>query len=912
MNTAIRKHAAVAARCIVLLAALPVLVTGTAIAESSNWNDLGLYGGQIFSIAVDPADSSVLYAGSYAGDGLFASTDGGTTWSTVAGFRNNSVFDIAVDPQASSRIWVASREYVAVSSDGGKTWKKNYFPYYEGYRTCYTTAVSPHDPSGQTAYAGLSGTGGASTYGAVYKTQDGGTTWRPVKRRAQYSVLDLRANPDAPGEVWAVSAPWAGAADSGVIYVTKNNGTTWRQWNSYRAQDGSEYAFGYLDEVRISPSSPLTVYACGNYGIFQKDDGPARTDWLAAGLPESFFTVRALAVPPAGPGTVYAFAYEDTGIEGATAGLRIVKSSDSAGSWDVVAEAPAELIVLEPDPLESGCLYAGSVNHGIFKTEDGALTWQTVNNGIRANTIFDTALSDADPYEVLCGTFSGIYLGGDNGTWQHINDDYTTYTVAFHPEDRETVYSGHDYVIGKTINGGTDWVYVRPTDSADLFRVSSIALSSGQPHTLFAALAFGSGTQGEIVKIQDSGADFSAASTQTVLTTDTPAAALAVHPERAEALWAGTGNYYAPVAPGGVLTSRDGGVTWEETSLSGVVVNAIAVSPSNPDILYAGCGASDSTYSGLYKSTDGGATWANRTRGFPYYFAVTDVAVDSTSSDIVYASLTPAYTADLEPLSGVYISLDGGEYWTQLGLSDYVLYAVDSTAGRGAPEKRLRIIESESQPDIPFSTMYAGTASGLYSSSTAGTGIISGSVTNAVTGEPVDGAVVTSSVGANSVTADGYYLMMVPAGIHTLQAALAGYVPQAAPAVTVSAGTAVEQNLTLQPAPQDNETVCLATSLLSGPQQDSTMSLLRDCRDRLLLQSRSGRALVRLYYAAEKTVQSLCLESPALRSLCSTALTTGLPALEKMLALQDAERLLKQAPFRSLPPPARPVQRQDF
>jgi hypothetical protein len=65
--------------CILLLCTPPDAKTQ----EVSQWLDLGLYGGQFQTVAVNPSDSSILFAGSYLGGGLFKSTDYGTTWKTV-------------------------------------------------------------------------------------------------------------------------------------------------------------------------------------------------------------------------------------------------------------------------------------------------------------------------------------------------------------------------------------------------------------------------------------------------------------------------------------------------------------------------------------------------------------------------------------------------------------------------------------------------------------------------------------------------------------------------------------------------------------------------------------------------------------------------------------------------------------
>ena len=90
--------------------------------EDSPWKDLGLYGGQIEAIAIDPFDSSILFAGSYLGCGLFTSIDYGTSWKAVPKFRNTEVYDICYDPNQQGTLWVAHSQFVSVTRDGGETW----------------------------------------------------------------------------------------------------------------------------------------------------------------------------------------------------------------------------------------------------------------------------------------------------------------------------------------------------------------------------------------------------------------------------------------------------------------------------------------------------------------------------------------------------------------------------------------------------------------------------------------------------------------------------------------------------------------------------------------------------------------------------------------------------------------------
>jgi len=146
--------------------------------------------------------------------------------------------------------------------------------------------------------------------------------------------------------------------------------------------------------------------------------------------------------------------------------------------------------------------------------------------------------------------------------------------------------------------------------------------------------------------------------------------------------------YYFGSVGGGIWKTTDAGVTWTPIFDSQPVasIGALEVAPSDPNILYAGTGESDirsdlSSGDGVYKSSDGGATWKNI--GLHGSKQISRIVVDPQNPDVVYVGvLGHAYGPNDE--RGVYKSIDGGANWTrildkgpEIGVSDLAMAAAN-------------------------------------------------------------------------------------------------------------------------------------------------------------------------------------------------------------------------------------------
>lgn len=181
--------------------------------------------------------------------------------------------------------------------------------------------------------------------------------------------------------------------------------------------------------------------------------------------------------------------------------------------------------------------------------------------------------------------------------------------------------------------------------------------------------------------------------------------------------------YYFAAVGGGLWKTTDGGVTWKPVTdgqLKSSSVGAIAVSESNPDVVYIGMGETELRGNimqgdGVYKSTDAGKTW--KYLGLGDSQAIARLRVHPTNPDIVYAA---AFGHPYGPNDerGVFKSTDGGKTWRRVLFKSNKAGAVDLTIDPNNPNVLFAAIWDANR--TPWSLSSGGPDSGLYKSTDGG------------------------------------------------------------------------------------------------------------------------------------------------------------------------------------------------
>ena len=142
------------------------------------------------------------------------------------------------------------------------------------------------------------------------------------------------------------------------------------------------------------------------------------------------------------------------------------------------------------------------------------------------------------------------------------------------------------------------------------------------------------------------------------------------------------GVYYAGAASGGVWKSSDGGATWKPTfdGQASQAIGALAVAPTNPNVVWAGTGEAwavrdmDMMGDGVYKSTDAGESWTKM--GLPDTGRIGTIVVHPANENIVMVCALGRATGPQRE-RGVFRSEDGGQTW------QHVLFVDENTGCSG-------------------------------------------------------------------------------------------------------------------------------------------------------------------------------------------------------------------------------------
>ena len=360
---------------------------------------------------------------------------------------------------------------------------------------------------------------------------------------------------------------------------------------------------------------------------------PLSAQWRRAGLYGA--DVRALIVHPAEPDTLFL----------GTSGGEVYLSTDGARSWTAARNGiPFPGYVVDNLLLDrhgrlwaaSWGLWGGGV---IAVSEDRGRTWSRRDKGLEDFSVRAIAVDPSDPDFVLVGGLTGVYRSTDAGkSWKRISTQENVESLAIDPRDRDRIYVGTWRQGWRSEDGGKTWVHIANgmVLDTDMF---SITIDPSNPDNLWVSTCgwvYGTTNKGDLWTRYREGFN------------NRRIHDIEIDPTAPQTLYAGS------VA--GLYRSDDLGKKWYTVSSEDLVINSIVLHPQRPDrVILAVEG------DGVYISNDRAKTFTRTSHGL-YNLRVTALVADPLVRDRVYAAVAFGGAA-----SGIYRSDDGGQTWARAG-----------------------------------------------------------------------------------------------------------------------------------------------------------------------------------------------------------------------------------------------------
>ncbi len=604
--------------------------------------------GSVGAIAVAESDANVIYVGMGEtcvrgnfshGDGVYRSLDAGKTWEHIGLDDSRQIGDIAIHPKNSDVVFVAALGHVFganaqrgvfKSTDGGVTWRNTLFV--DDRTGAVDLSIDPFNP--RVIYAGMwrvsrspwrLDSGGEGS--GLYRSVDGGETWTELTKGLPKGVkgkVGVAASPAQRDLVYAIVE-----AEDGGVFRSTDSGDTWSRVSGDRSLRQRAW---YYTHIEADPVAPDTVYVMNVQ--FQKSiDGGA--SWSNIRVPHG--DNHDLWIDPNDPQRM---------VNANDGGANV--SFDGGATWSTQTNQPtAQFYHVTTDNSFPYRVYGAQQDNSTASISSQARefgNWQRDLYDVGGGESGYIAVHPENPDIVYAGSYGGYLTRYD-----HAHEDMRnimvwpinpmgagaedlehrfqwTFPIVLSPHDPETIYVGGEAVFQST-DGGGSWEQISPDLTTN---DKSKQQSSGGPIT------------------QDN------TSVEYYCTVFT----IAESPIESGLIWAGSDD-------GLIHVTRDGGESWDNVTPRGMgdwpLISVIEASPHDAQTAYAAVNRykMDDFRPMVYRTRDGGKTWDLVANGMGSGAFVRSVREDPEREGLLYAATE----------LGVYVSFDAGDHWSSLQLN---------------------------------------------------------------------------------------------------------------------------------------------------------------------------------------------------------------------------------------------------
>lgn len=580
------------------------------------WFMKGLQNTAVKIVACYPSNPEIVYAATY--DQLFKTTDGGESWHSL-GFSDININDIAIYPSNPDIVLIAGDGKIFRSTDGGSTWS---IAISNNIRIVYDILIDKIDPT--IVYAGTSPSYSSQIDDDFYKSTDCGASWTGMNVDSNDNIYELDMSKDEN------ESPIIYARGSLALHKSYDQGETWEEEIDFP---------GLFPKIAVNPEHPSTLYAgTENYRItypsyevyehsefYKSTDGGNTWTLIDSGLPEAgideirFDLLNDSILVALSGGGVYSYnksrktwVNHSKGIGSSVYDLSIhpkdsstvcaslwsqhiafTKNGGNSWTYFLGKNSPRNVLSVEIDRNEPDMvLFSGFASqerrsafvHRSLNGGDDWTPWKLfpLKDQKSEYPVYDILNHPNDSTKLYASVYAdpanagGLYFSNDGGTtWQKAYEAYAK-SIAIDPQNSSVMYLGSkmsDDTCGGAVlqstNGGKSWSICSP-GCAWVDSVRDIAIDSNS--NLIAA-----SNEGLWKWDGHNWEKLTGLPTENITTV---ALNRFVVPEE----------IYVGTRDKGIYVSYDMGAEWNELNdeLKDLAIASLAVSPSQPRILYAG------------------------------------------------------------------------------------------------------------------------------------------------------------------------------------------------------------------------------------------------------------------------------------------------------------------------------------
>jgi photosystem II stability/assembly factor-like uncharacterized protein len=665
------------------------------------WREVGpaVMGGRIDDFAVVERDPDVMYVATASG-GVWRTIDGAITWKPIFDHVGPmSIGAIAVAQSDPSVVWVGTGEPnnrntsswgagVFKSTDGGDTWTSM------GLADTHHIGQIEIDPRNQNVVyvAALGHLWGPNEERGLYKTSDGGKTWtRVLFVNQDTGVVDVKLDPQSPDILYAAAYQrrraaygFNGGGPGSALYKSTDAGSTWK-----KLTNGLPYSSGG-DTGRIGIAiyrkNPHVVYLEIEHpkggGMFRSDDRGETWAKMSSTNPNPAYFSR-FWIDPNNDLRIYVAALQSTGV---MAGITVSEDGGKTfkpGLGDLVHP---DFHAMWINPANSNHMIIG-VDGGMYISRNGGTDWEHANQ-IRIGQAYQVGYDMRQPYHVcagfqdngsMCGPVANRHVNGiTNSDWLRVMAGDGFHTIPDQADPNLVYVEAQEGQLRRLNLTTHEWAAIAPAPKEGdppyrFYWNAPVITSTHDSKTLYfaAQYLFKSTDRGDswttISPDLTTGVDRNTLSIMGLLPKDQTVSRgygvtsfpcitrIAESPIDANVLWVGTDD-------GNLQVTRNGGKTWKNVGdrvrgvAKGTYVSGIEGSHVGAEAAYVVFDAHRANDFGAYifATTDYGDTWKSVSGDLPHNSgSVRVVREDSRDTNLLFAGTE----------YGAYMSLDRGEHW---------------------------------------------------------------------------------------------------------------------------------------------------------------------------------------------------------------------------------------------------------